>query len=70
MLIRICTSLWISTGQNSTRNTHYRNPERMYAREDMNIGAAQAAEGRVLDTEIDLETLGGVSYNLRSMGNF
>ena len=42
----------------------------MYAREDMNIGAAQAAEGRVLDTEIDLETLGGVSYNLRSIGNF
>lgn len=32
----------------------------MYAREDMNIEAAQAAEGRVFDTEIDLETLGGV----------
>lgn len=40
------------------KDTHYRNPERMYAREDMNIGAAQAAEGRVLDTEIDLETFG------------
>lgn len=67
MLIRICTYLWISGWSKLDKDTHYRNSERMYAREDMNIGAAQAAEGRVLDTEIDLETL---RYNLRSIGNF
>lgn len=34
---------------------------RTYIREDMNIEEAQAAEGRVLfDTEIHLETLGGM----------
>lgn len=32
--------------------------ERMYAREDMNIEAAQAAEGGVFNTEIHLQTLG------------
>lgn len=62
--------IWRAYWSKLDRDTHYRNPERMYAREDMNIGAAQAAEGRVLDTEIDLETLGGVRYNLRSIGNF
>lgn len=30
----------------------------VYKREDMNIEEAQAAEGRVFDTEIHLETLG------------